>query len=152
MRALESLKLGNNTRMQVMGKGNVKLKIHGIAQLITGVYYIPKLGNNLLSIGQLREKGLAILFMDNACKIYHPDRGLIVEIKMSSNRMFIAQTEDMTANCFKVSDNENSSLLWHNRYGHLGYKGLKLLSQKGMVKRLPRVEEPFPSTEFLESR
>lgn len=78
-----TVRLGNNTKMQVMGKGNVKLRINGIVRIITDVYYIPELRNNLLSIGQLQEKGLAILFKDNFCKIFHFDKGLIAEIKMS---------------------------------------------------------------------
>ena len=54
------VKLGNNIRMAVMGKGSIKLQIGEVKQAITDVYYIPDLKNNLLSIGQLQEKGLAI--------------------------------------------------------------------------------------------
>ncbi|TXG53855.1 hypothetical protein EZV62_019111 [Acer yangbiense] len=76
----ESVKLGNNSNMAVMGKGNVQLQVNGIMQVITGVFYVPDLKNNLLSIGQLQEKGLAILIQHGKCKIYHPERGLIMEI------------------------------------------------------------------------
>ena len=48
-----SVKLGNNTKMNVMGKGSVKLLLNGVNHVITEVYYIPELRNNLLSIGQL---------------------------------------------------------------------------------------------------
>ena len=47
------VKLGNNTRMHVVGKGNVRLHINGFNHVITGVFYVPELKNNLLSIGQL---------------------------------------------------------------------------------------------------
>nr|XP_011468675.1 PREDICTED: uncharacterized protein LOC105352743 [Fragaria vesca subsp. vesca] len=56
-----SVKLGNNTRMQVAGKGSVRLTMKGVAFVISDVYYVPELKNNLLSIGKLQEKGLAIL-------------------------------------------------------------------------------------------
>jgi len=65
--------------MVVSGKGNIRLQVNGIAKIITGVFYVPELKNNLLSIGQLQEKGLTILF--------HRERGLIMETKMTSNRM-----------------------------------------------------------------
>ena len=58
----QSVKLGNNSNMAVKGKGNVRFQSNGISQTITGVFYIPELKNNLLSIGQLQEKGLVILF------------------------------------------------------------------------------------------
>ncbi|RVW18436.1 Retrovirus-related Pol polyprotein from transposon TNT 1-94 [Vitis vinifera] len=58
----DSVKLRNNTSMSVLGKGNVRLKVNEMTQIITGVFYVPELKNNLLSIGQLQEKGLTILF------------------------------------------------------------------------------------------
>nr|KYP66582.1 Retrovirus-related Pol polyprotein from transposon TNT 1-94 [Cajanus cajan] len=48
-----SVKLGNNTKMNVLGKGNVKLSINGVTHVIQDVFYVPELKNNLLSIGQL---------------------------------------------------------------------------------------------------
>lgn len=59
-----TMKLGNDTRMTVIAKGSIKVKINGIIQVISDVYYIPELKNNLLSIGQLQEKGLTILIRD----------------------------------------------------------------------------------------
>ncbi|GMP96106.1 hypothetical protein CsSME_00044899 [Camellia sinensis var. sinensis] len=56
------VKLGNNSSMVVMGKGNVRLQVNGKAQIITRVFYVPQLKNNLLSLGQLQEMGLTILF------------------------------------------------------------------------------------------
>ena len=81
--------LGNNTKMNVTGKGNVKLFLNGVNHVVTKVYYVLELKNYLLSIGQLQEKGLAILIKGGLCKIYHPDKGLIVQTSMTANRMFI---------------------------------------------------------------
>ena len=58
----DSVKLGNNAIMAVMGKGNVRLQVNGKTQIFTNVFFVPELKNNLLSIGQLQEKGLDILF------------------------------------------------------------------------------------------
>ena len=35
---------------------------------------------------------------------------------------------------------KNDSELWHLRYGHLNFKGLQLLGQKGMVRGLPKID------------
>jgi hypothetical protein len=48
--------------MTVYGKDNIKLRVNGIDQIITGVFYVPELKNNLPSIGQLLQKGLSIVF------------------------------------------------------------------------------------------
>ena len=49
----QMVKLGNNSKMTVMGKGNVRLKVNGFNHVATEVFYVPELKNNLLSIGQL---------------------------------------------------------------------------------------------------
>jgi len=47
--------------MTVLGKGKVNLYLDAIHHVVTDVFYVPELKNNLLSVGQLQEKGLAIL-------------------------------------------------------------------------------------------
>lgn len=84
----DNVKLGNNAILAVKGKLNVRLQINNQTQIITDVFYVPDLHNNLLSIGQLQEKGLAVLIQHNICKIYHPERGVIMKSVMSSNRIF----------------------------------------------------------------
>jgi hypothetical protein len=56
------VKLGDNSTMSVLGKGNVKLYLQGKISVITDVYYLPNLRNNLLSIGQLQKKNLTVVF------------------------------------------------------------------------------------------
>jgi len=73
----------------VMGKMSVKLKTEGLTQVVRDVFFIHELNNNLLSIGQLQDRGLAIVMKDKACKIYHPIRGLIMQTLMAANRMFV---------------------------------------------------------------
>ncbi|KAH7667013.1 RNA-directed DNA polymerase protein [Dioscorea alata] len=45
------VKLGNNSIMQVTGRGNVRLKVGSFTHVVSAVYYVPELINNLLSIG-----------------------------------------------------------------------------------------------------
>jgi hypothetical protein len=73
-----SIKLGNDASLKVQGKGSIRMEIDGIMLVITEVFYVPDLKNNLLSIGQLQEKGLAALMQHETCKIFHPNRGLII--------------------------------------------------------------------------
>jgi hypothetical protein len=104
---------------------------------------VPELKNNLLSIGQLQEKGLTIIFQHGKCKIYHKEKGLIMETTMSSNRMFIlpVKPQSCVSTCFNTIT-EDSTQLWHRRFGHLGFKGLKILEQKRMVNGLPQLKTP----------
>jgi hypothetical protein len=135
------VKLGNNSRMLVMGRGNIKIEIGGIIQVVTNVFYILELTNNLQSVGQLQEKGLAILIQDGACRIYHPKRGLIAHTQMTANRMFVllANTKIQSSNCLQVTTKYTTDL-WHRRYGHLNNKSLRILHYKQLVKGLPKLK------------
>ena len=138
----QSVKLGDNSSIMAIGKGDIKLVIDGLTQIIQEVYYIPEIRNNLLSIGQFQEKNLTILMKHGVCGVYHPRRGLIMQSKMSQNRMFVvsAIVTLPTVNCLQITTKDISSL-WHRRYGHLSLSGLKTLFDKKMVTGLPKIDE-----------
>nr|KYP67630.1 Retrovirus-related Pol polyprotein from transposon TNT 1-94 [Cajanus cajan] len=83
-----TVKLGNDTTMTVEAKGDIRVSINGCSIIIIDVYYVPELRTNLLSLGRLQEKGLAVLIQNDTCKIFHPDRGLLLHSSMKGNRMF----------------------------------------------------------------
>ncbi|KAG7588829.1 Zinc finger CCHC-type [Arabidopsis suecica] len=83
-----NVKLGNNHKLEVSGKGVVKIMLKGINYVINDVYYVPELKKNLLSVGQLQEKRLDVLFKGGyrkTCIIFHPTKGKIAESVMSTN-------------------------------------------------------------------
>jgi hypothetical protein len=84
----ETVRLGDNSQMKVVGKGNVKLQLNGMIQVITGVYYIPELKNNLLSISQLQQKQITVVFKEDCCKVYHNERGLLMASQMETNKLY----------------------------------------------------------------
>jgi len=139
----QSVKLGNNFKMAVVGRGNVRLHVNGIMQVITNVYYVPELKNNLISIGQLIEKGVSVLIQNGECRCYHSKEGLFLQTKMSANRMFVFHAKPMSqvTTCFKAAS-EDETYLWHCRYGHLNFNGLKTLHSKKMVTGLPEIRTP----------
>ncbi|PNY01730.1 copia-type polyprotein, partial [Trifolium pratense] len=136
----DSVKLGDDSRMNVMGKGNVKLSINGRVHILTDVYFIPGLKTNLLSIGQIQQKNTTIVFKNDICKVYHREKGLLFATYMSTNRMYVVKAEVIAPRCLQASKIVNSQL-WHNRYCHLSIKGLNILVIKDMVKGLPALKE-----------
>jgi hypothetical protein len=136
----DSVKLGDDSRMSVMGKGSVKLNINNTVYVISDVYYVPGLKTNLLSIGQLQQKQVTVIFKDDVCKVFHDDKGLLFTTSMSKNRMYVIYAPMIIPMCLKTAKQE-STLLWHDRYAHLSFKGLSTLSKRQMVKGLPELEE-----------
>lgn len=140
------VKLGNDTIMNVVEKGSIHVQMNGITQVISDVYFILELKNNLLSLGQLQEKGLAILIQNGTCKVFHLDKGLIMHTNMKGNRMFYltaSTAPNKNAMCLQAETvSEKDTQLWHCRFGHLNYKGLNTLSGKKMVIGLPSLKSP----------
>jgi len=137
-----SVQLGNNSKMVVQGKGKIRFEVEGMIQVLTDVYYVSNLTNNLLSIGQLQEKNLTIMIKNNVRKIYHYKRGLIMETQMMMYWMFqvYAKKKPTSENCLKVEEEDVGSL-WHRRFGHLNNKSIQIMAKKGMVKGLPSLKE-----------
>lgn len=43
------VKLGNDTRLEVAGKGSIRIRVNGVNHIITDAFCMPELKNNLLS-------------------------------------------------------------------------------------------------------
>lgn len=138
------VKFGDNSTVAVMGKGSVNVHLkNDVVEKICDVFYVPELKSNLISLGQLQEKGYEITIKSGTCIIKDTDRGVISCVHMTGNRMFpiiVGDGADFQT-CFaaKVKD---IAWLWHLRYGHLNFNGLKTLQQKGMVTGLPQITTP----------
>lgn len=60
---------------------------------------------------------------------------------MTDNRLFLLNLHRSTDSCF-LTKIQDSTWLWHFRYGHLNFGGLKTLQQKNMVTGLPEIAPP----------
>lgn len=77
----EFIKLGYDSNMAVMGKGSFKLHIRLIVQVMTEVYYIIDLRNNLLSVGHLQQKNRTIIFTKILVKCFSRKEGSSCPLK-----------------------------------------------------------------------
>ncbi|GAA0145520.1 hypothetical protein LIER_42865 [Lithospermum erythrorhizon] len=141
--------------MIVEGKGTVQITLNEVTYGVGNVYFVPALKNNLLSVGQLQEKGLSVVFKGDICTLYHPMRGKMAQTKMRANRMFTLISEKPNGDdekCLQTTVPEITKL-WHERYGHLSYKGLNTLQDKTMVIGLPKFKaEAFTCVDCLNGR
>ena len=115
---------------------------------VQNVYFSPSMNHNLMSIGQLIQNGYKVLMENDRCVIQEKDgsKNLLAVVQMTKNRTFPLKIETCFSSQVGVAPPTQSALrsviedplwLWHLRYGHLGYAGLNLLSNKKMVEGLP---------------
>ncbi|TXG59678.1 hypothetical protein EZV62_014251 [Acer yangbiense] len=134
-----SVKFGNDTTVPVMGKGKISITLKdGSQNAISDVLLVPNLHKNLLSVGQLSEKGYDIRIHEGICTINSAQKGLIAKVKMSQNRLFPLLINSDSLPCFSsVMCDEN--WLWHMRFGHVNFGSLKQLASRKMVSGLPSI-------------
>jgi hypothetical protein len=92
-------------------------------------------------MGQLQERGYIIIIKQSWCQIHHLEKGLIAEAKMTANRMFPLHIQYDAQKCLSTRM-QDPTWLWHLRYGHLSFKGLKTLHEKNMVEGLQKINCP----------
>lgn len=104
--------LGNDHRLEVKGRGSVRVFVNGAFQIITGLYYVPMLTSNLISVSQLQDKGMAFVIQAGECRVYHPVKGLILSSYMTKNKMFpfMASTRSEQAECMQVVGESKTQL------------------------------------------
>jgi len=131
---------GDTSKVSFKGKGNIPIKLkNGDHSYITDVYHVPAVKHNLLSVGQLMEKGYPLFTKNYHLTITDYNGRLIAYVKMSKNRMFPLNIQYDAAKCLSVITN-NEEWLWHLRLGHLNFISLKMLASKKMVKGMPHID------------
>ena len=137
-----NVSFGDLSKIPVKGRGKILIRLkNGRHQFISNVYYVPNMKTNILSIEQLLEKGYDIHLKNHSLFIRSDKGNLIAQVPMTSNRMFLLNIQNDIAKCLKACY-KDTTWLWHLRFGHLNFGGLKLLSDKGMVKGLPSINHP----------
>ena len=97
--------------------------------------------NNLLSLGQLLEKGYSMQMEDSQMKICDSKRRLILKASLLRNKTFKIGIQIAEFQCLAASISDES-WMWHHRFGHLNFRSLSELKSKKMVHGLPQIEIP----------
>ncbi|PKU63413.1 Retrovirus-related Pol polyprotein from transposon TNT 1-94 [Dendrobium catenatum] len=133
------VRTGDDNKLFVEGKGDILVQTRKGEKKISDVFYVPNLKHNLLSVGQLNQKGYVLMFSLNTCTIKDKHGFLVAKVKVTPNKMYPMKMICSLNGCLKTSI-ENHSRLWHCRFGHLISKTLSYMSQKNIVDGLPHIE------------
>jgi hypothetical protein len=127
-----NVKLADSRSLASKGIGNVLIRRSGGKKVvIENVLYVPGMSCNLLSIGQLVEKGFSIKIDRDSLKLFDADKRQMLSSSLSKNR---------TYKCMSITTQDDADWLWHMRYGHLNFRSLSQLGSKELVYGLPVFE------------
>ena len=102
------------------------------------VYFVDGLKHNLLSVGQLADKGYQLQFIEKTCMIRDKDRKVIgIGTKYKGN-LFQFNPTKMTCLVAKVDE----SWLWHKRIYHIKFDNIAKTSNMFAFRDFPKIVKP----------
>jgi hypothetical protein len=136
------IRFGDGSYVIAEGIGNVAIRREdGTKVIVSDVLYVPQMKSNLLSLGQLLEKGYSMNMNGNYMEVFDSKKKVVLKVSMSRNRTFKVGVNSIDQKCL-IAQEDDIMWKWHKRMGHLNFNSLKMLQKKNMVVGLPQIEEP----------
>jgi len=150
---LSLLPIGDSTELEAIGSGFVVFSIDqhgGDAQLsLSEVWYVPKLGCNLMSVKHLTQAGASVAFSCTDCII--EKAGMLIKVQGQGSLYSLVEKRKPveTGHAHVSLTASQSGELWHRRLGHLSYGGVRKLMGNDMVKGMPPVSRNQPAASAI---
>jgi hypothetical protein len=163
-----TVRFGDGLVVHIEGCGTIIFSTKSIEHCaFIGIYFIPKLKTNILSVGQLDEIGYEILIKSSIMCIKDAEDQMLARIPHAVNWLYVLNATIAHLVCL-LTWGQELVWRWHARLGHLGFKGLKKMVTGGWVHGLPQIEHvdqlcdeclvgkhqrtPFPEQEEFRSK
>jgi hypothetical protein len=128
--------------------------IDGRIRTLPGVLHIPGLAINLIFVSKMDDAWVKTIFEKETCRMV---RGAMVLLKgVRFGTLYKLQGSTISDGCnssivpnIGVEEERTPTvsgekvMLWHQRLGHIGEKGLRLLHNKGMVEGMSNFSLDF---------
>jgi hypothetical protein len=135
-----TVKFGDGSVVNIEGKGTVLFALRSSEhRRLNGVYYIPRLTTNIVSLGQMDEEGLKVVIEEGVLRLFDLQRRLLAKVYRSLSRLYLLDMNIAAPVCLtaRVGD---VAWRWHERYGHLNFQALRKLEREEMVRGLPSID------------
>eukprot|EP00253_Pinus_taeda_P001996 PITA_01996 len=134
---------GYDRKARIVGRGKAKLKLQGgRVRTLPGVLHIPALARNLIFVSKLDDAGVKTVFEKDTCKMIQG--ALVLMWGVHTGNLYKLQGSTVVDGCNSYvvpeSGAENlvafreKTMLWHQRLGHIGENGVRILHGKGLVE------------------
>ncbi|GJR45143.1 retrovirus-related pol polyprotein from transposon TNT 1-94 [Tanacetum coccineum] len=133
-----TVRFGNDEYAAIVGYGDYKLG----NTIISRVYYVEGLKNNLFSVGQFCDGGLEVAFRQHSCHIRNYDMMDLLKGSRTTNLYSISLNDMLSASpvCLLTKASSTKSWLWHRRLNHLNFGTLNELARNDLVRGLPMLK------------
>ncbi|XP_014490203.1 uncharacterized protein LOC106752938 [Vigna radiata var. radiata] len=129
----------------IRAEGSCKVLItrkDGKSVYMHNVLYVPTMKSNLLSLGQLLEKGYTMNLQKRNIEVYDEKQRLIIKAPLARNRTFKINLNVVEVQCLAAEGADAEEWLWHYRFRHLNFRSLCHLRDKNLVRGIPEFTVP----------
>jgi hypothetical protein len=128
--------MGENSYVEVIGKGRIELTNGSFENVLR----VPKLSVNLIYVYQMKNSGTKnkFIFTPNSMDIYNMQTNSRVdtgEVNHQS-RLYTFSEFIEPDSTLLLTHADESSRIWHERFGHLNFRYMKQISKKILVDGL----------------
>ena len=131
------VKMGNNDRAKIIGKGDVHLETtNGTKLILKSVGHVESLRLNIIFVRKFDDEGYLSSFGDGQYKLIKGSM-IVAKGKKISHLYYIhAKLSSVSVNAL---ENEDQGVLWHKRLRHVSEKGMTLLFKKNILSKMKSV-------------
>ncbi|CAL9233575.1 unnamed protein product [Arabidopsis halleri] len=125
--------MGNDTYCEITAIGKLKIvNYDNSVVILTKVRYSATTKRNLISLGQLESQGCWFQGKDSRLRVFYNDKeALAGDYK---DTLYILDGKPVVEQANTAVKDEDKTMLWHSRLGHLNAKSLQLLAKKELIK------------------
>jgi len=127
------IRFDDNKIIQAKGTGDILIRRKdGNQAMIKDVLYVPATKSNLISIGQLIEKGFSMNLHQGILELYGRKHRKVLKTPLSAHRTFQVTIGTLKSQCLSAKSEMNDYWIWHIRYGISHYLRLNFVFNSRM--------------------
>jgi hypothetical protein len=108
-----TIKFRDGFVVNICGKGTIIFsEHHDEHKVLTGVYWIPRLKNSIISIGQMDEGGARMLIEGRVLRVWDRRHRLLARVQRTNNRMYRLELQVARPLCLTVHQDDDA-WRWH---------------------------------------
>jgi hypothetical protein len=94
---------GDASKVKVKGQCEILIQCKdGNERFISNIYYVPDMKSNILSLGQLLERGYKVFMKERTLYLRDQHNRLLAQVEITKNRMFKLNLVNVQARCLKA--------------------------------------------------
>jgi hypothetical protein len=138
---LGTVRFGNDSAAHIEGCGTVTFVCkNGELRSFDGVYFIPRLTTNIVSIGHLEEVGYKIEISSGVMRVREPGGQLLARASRATNRLYLLYLKMAQPVCLAMRGRDDEvAWRWHERFGHVNMAALRKLAREELIRGLPEL-------------